>query len=59
MYWGVPTGPPAIGALSDAFGLEKAMVFLPLFALLAGILFFIGSFFYDSDTRRVEEMETL
>jgi hypothetical protein len=52
-------GPPAIGALSDAFGLEKAMVFLPLFAVLAGILFFIGSFFYDSDARRVEEMETL
>ena len=55
---GSALGPPAIGALSDAFGLETAMVFLPLFALLAGILFFIGSFFYDSDAKLVENMET-
>jgi MFS family permease len=56
---GSALGPPAIGALSDAFGLEKAMVFLPLFAVLAGILFLIGSFFYDADARRVEAMERL
>ena len=56
---GSTLGPPVIGALSDAFGLETAMVFLPLFAALAGVLFFIGSFFYDSDARLVEEMETL
>jgi MFS family permease len=56
---GSTLGPPVIGALSDAFGLETAMVFLPLFAVLAGILFFIGSFFYDSDARLVEKMETL
>jgi hypothetical protein len=34
------------------------MVFLPLFALLAGILFFLGSFFYVSDAKLVENMET-
>jgi hypothetical protein len=34
------------------------MVFLTFFAVLAGILFFIGSFFYDSDARLAEEMET-
>lgn len=56
---GSALGPPAIGALSDTFGLEEAMVFLPLFAVLAGVLFFIGSFFYDSDARRVEGLETL
>jgi predicted MFS family arabinose efflux permease len=54
---GSALGPPVIGALSDAFGLETAMVFLPLFALLAGILFFIGSFFYNSDAKLVEEMD--
>ena len=54
---GSALGPPVIGALSDAFGLETAMVFLPLFAVLAGILFFIGSFFYDSDARLVEEIK--
>jgi MFS family permease len=53
---GSALGPPVIGALSDAFGLETAMVFLPLFALLAGILFFIGSFFYISDIKLIEEM---
>ena len=56
---GSALGPPVIGAFSDALGLETAMVFLPLFAALAGVLFFIGSFFYDSDARLVEEMETL
>jgi MFS family permease len=56
---GSALGPPAIGALSDAFGLETAMVFLPLFAVLGGILFYIGSFFYDSEARLVEEIESL
>lgn len=55
---GSTLGPPVIGALSDAFGLEKAMVFLPLFAVLAGILFFIGSFFYNADAEFVERIET-
>ncbi|MBI4763946.1 MAG: MFS transporter [Deltaproteobacteria bacterium] len=55
---GSALGPPTIGALSDAFGLETAMAFLPLFAVLAGILFFIGSFFYDSDVRLAEEVQT-
>lgn len=54
---GSALGPPAIGALSDSFGLETAMVFLPLFAVLAGILFFTGSFFHDSDARLVEVIE--
>jgi predicted MFS family arabinose efflux permease len=54
---GSALGPPAIGALSDAFGLETAMVFLPLFSVMAGILFFIGSFFYDSEARLVEEVQ--
>lgn len=55
--FGSALGPPVIGALSDAFGLETAMVFLPLFALLAGVLFFIGSFFYNSDALLVEKIE--
>ncbi len=55
--FGSALGPPVIGALSDAFGLETAMVCLPLFALLAGVLFFIGSFFYNSDALLVEKIE--
>jgi predicted MFS family arabinose efflux permease len=56
---GSALGPPVIGVLSDAVGLEKALVLLPLFALLAGILFYIGSFFYDSDARLVESLEAI
>ncbi|MCJ7626642.1 MAG: MFS transporter [Anaerolineaceae bacterium] len=56
---GSSLGPPVIGALSDAYGLKTAMVFLPMFTLLAGILFFVGSFFYDSDAKRVEGLESL
>ena len=56
---GSALGPPVIGAFSDAFGLETAMVFLPAFAALAGVLFFIGSFFYDAVARLVEKMEAL
>ena len=56
---GSALGPPVIGAFSDAFGLETAMDFLPAFAALAGVLFFIGSFFYDADARLVEKMEAL
>jgi MFS family permease len=52
-------GPPVVGALSDHFGLEAAMTFLPLFALLAGSLFFIGSFFHAADSQRVEGLQHL
>jgi MFS family permease len=56
---GSALGPPVIGALSDRFGLATAMAFLPLFAMLAGALFFIGSFFHAADSRRVEGIEHL
>ena len=56
---GSTLGPPVIGALSDTFGLETAMVFIPFFALLAGALFFIGSFFYNADARPFAELETV
>lgn len=56
---GSSLGPPVVGALSDAFGIKTAMAFLPMFTLLAGVLFFIGSFFYDSDAKRVEGLESI
>ena len=42
-----------------AFGLEKAMIYIPFFAMLACILFFIGSFFYNADARPFEKLEAL
>ena len=56
---GSALGPPVIGALSDRYSLETAMMFLPLFALLAGSLFFIGSFFHAADSRRIDGIEQL
>jgi MFS family permease len=56
---GSALGPPVIGALSDRFGLEAAMAFLPLSALLAGGLFFVGSFFHAGDSQRVEGLQHL
>ena len=46
---GSAPGPLVIGAISDQYGLDKAMMFLPAFLLLAAILFFAGSFFYKKD----------
>lgn len=51
---GSSLGPLFIGALSDGYGLEKAMIWLPLFALLGSLLFLIGSRFYARDLAAVE-----
>ena len=46
---GSSLAPIIIGKLSDIYGLDKALTILPVFGLLAGILFFIGSFYYTKD----------
>ncbi len=46
---GSSLAPIVIGRLSDAYGLDTALTILPVFAFLAGILLFIGSFFYKKD----------
>ena len=46
---GSSLAPIVIGKLSDAYGLDKALTILPVFAFLAGILLFIGSFYYKKD----------
>ncbi len=53
---GSALGPPFVGAMSDAFGLETALKVLPFFTLLAAILFFTASFFYVADAERVEDV---
>ena len=54
---GSALGPPFVGAMSDAFGLETALKVLPFFTLLAAILFFTSSFFYVADAERVEDVD--
>ncbi len=53
---GSALGPPVIGMLSDAYGLETALKFLPFFTLLGSILFFAASLFYNYDVERVEKV---
>jgi MFS family permease len=54
---GSPLGPLFVGAMSDRFGLASALGFLPAFALVAGLLFLGGSFFYTKDLESVEAVE--
>ncbi len=46
---GSSLAPIVIGKLSDEYGLDRALTILPVFALLAGTLLFVGSFFYRKD----------
>ena len=54
---GSPLGPLFVGAVSDAYGLATALKFLPVFALVAGLLFLAGSLFYTRDLASVEAVE--
>jgi MFS family permease len=54
---GSALGPPVVGALSDAFGIETALMFLPPFTFAAAMLFLVGSFYYERDAAAVERIE--
>lgn len=54
---GSALGPLVIGYLSDLYGLKTALACLPVFCLTASLLFFIGSFFYQTDLEKVEQIE--
>jgi MFS family permease len=56
-FIGSALGPLVVGALSDAYGLDKAFFLLPALLLAAGIIFFIGSAFYKKDVASVEKLE--
>ncbi|MBU2512019.1 MFS transporter [bacterium] len=51
---GSSTAPIVIGALSDAYGIETAMIFLPIAPVIAGTLYLIASRFYLADLNRVQ-----
>ena len=46
---GSSLAPIVIGTLSDGYGLDRALTILPAFALVAGGLLFMGSFYYIND----------
>lgn len=49
--------PIVIGAISDAAGIQTAMMVLPAFLVVAAALFFIGSFFFMKDYNKVEKIQ--
>ena len=54
---GSSLGPIFVGAVSDRYDIQTAMTMLPIFCMIAGIFFFIGSFFYEKDLEKVEKVD--
>ncbi len=53
---GSSLGPIFVGTLSDKYNIQIAMAALPVFCVIAGVLFFIGSIFYQKDLAKVEKI---
>jgi sugar phosphate permease len=54
---GSMTAPVIIGAISDATNIQTAFNLLPVSLVIASILFFAGSFFYERDLSKVETIK--
>jgi MFS family permease len=53
---GSSLGPLFVGMLSDRYDILTAMQIVPLFSLLAAILFVAASFYYEKDLAKVERV---
>jgi MFS family permease len=56
---GASMGPIAIGAISDATNIQTAMSVLPIALMLAAVMFFTGSFYYERDLSKVEPVKLM
>ena len=54
---GASLGPIVIGAISDRTDIQTALSILPLFLVLASVLFLVGSLFYKKDIQKVEKVD--
>lgn len=54
---GASMGPIIIGAISDLSNIQTAISYLPLALLVASVLFFAGSFYYEKDLMKVEQVK--
>ena len=54
---GTALGPIVIGSISDAYGIETALKVLPAFLVTAAALFFVGSFLFNKDFDKVENVD--
>ncbi len=55
--FGLAVGPFLVGALSDMWGLERALALVPLFSILAAFFFLKAARSYDADVDRVAGVE--
>lgn len=53
---GSSLGPLFVGIVSDIYDITTALMIVPLFSVLASILFLVGSFYYEADVARVEKV---
>jgi predicted MFS family arabinose efflux permease len=53
---GSSTGPIAVGAISDRYGLSAAMLAVPIASVLAGVLFLLAAAFYRKDLEKVDKV---
>ncbi len=53
---GSSLGPLFVGIVSDMYDITTAMMIVPIFSVVAAILFFIGSFYYEGDMAKVERV---
>ena len=52
---GLAAGPIIAGAASDHWGLEATMVFMPMFSIVAAVMFMLAVKTYEDDVRHVRE----
>jgi predicted MFS family arabinose efflux permease len=54
---GLALGPFLTGVLSDQWGLQQALAVIPLFSILAAVLFAVARRSYDADVARVSDVK--
>jgi len=54
--FGLAAGPLIAGVASDHFGLESTMVFMPLFSIIAAVMFLLAVRTYEEDVKHVREL---
>lgn len=56
---GSALGPLFVGMLSDRYDLSMALKTLPVFCMIGAVLFFVGSFFYETDVESTAQVEVI
>jgi MFS family permease len=56
---GSSLGPLFVGMISDRHDLTIALKILPVFCLMAGVLFAIGALFYEEDAKSTDQMNVV